>query len=100
MNARALFWGLLASLSPVFAQATPAVATQLIDVDGHKIAFHVTPGHEPTIVLDAGGGLDSSYWDGLVPELAKRTGSKIITYDRAGMGSSEEVSGDWNIHAA
>ncbi len=100
MNVRASFWGLLASLTSVFAQATPAVATQLIDVDGHKIAFHVTPGHEPTIVLDAGGGLDSSYWDSLVPELAKRTGSKIITYDRAGMGSSEDVSGDWNVHAA
>ena len=100
MNVRASLWGLLASLTSVFAQATPAVAPQLIDVDGHKIAFHVTPGHEPTIVLDAGGGLDSSYWDTLVPELAKRTGSKIITYDRAGMGNSDDVSGDWNVHAA
>jgi pimeloyl-ACP methyl ester carboxylesterase len=100
MNVRSSFWGLLAALIPVFAQATASVATQLIDVDGHKIAFHITRGHEPTIVLDAGGGLDSSYWDTLVPELAQRTGSRIITYDRAGFGTSDDVSGDWNVHSA
>jgi pimeloyl-ACP methyl ester carboxylesterase len=74
--------------------------THLINVDGHKIAFHVRAGHGNTIVLDAGGGLDASYWDTLVPELAKRTGSEIITYDRAGFGASDEVSGAWNLHGA
>jgi pimeloyl-ACP methyl ester carboxylesterase len=92
---------LLTSLNTsAFAQPAHRVATQLIDVDGHKIAFHVTPGHGPTIVLDAGGGLDSSYWDAVVPELAKRTGSEIITYDRAGFGASDDVSGAWNVHSA
>jgi pimeloyl-ACP methyl ester carboxylesterase len=85
---------------PAMAQPTPPVATHLIDVGGHKIAFHVTPGHGPAIVLDAGGGLDSSYWDALVPELAKRTGSEVITYDRAGFGASDDVSGAWNVHSA
>lgn len=82
------------------AQPAPSVATHLIDVDGHKIAFHVTPGKSPTIVLDAGGGADSSYWDTVVPELSKRTGSKIITYDRSGFGASDDVSGAWNVHSA
>jgi len=92
---------LLISLSiAALAQAPRPVATHLIDVDGHKIAFHVTPGHGPRIVLDAGGGLDSSYWDALVPELAKRTGSEIITYDRSGFGASDDVSGAWNVHTA
>lgn len=98
-----LWLGLMSLISPidaVLAQPAPAVATQLIDVDGHKIAFHVTPGHGPTIVLDAGGGLDSTYWDAVAPELAKRTGSKVITYDRAGFGASEDVSGAWNVHGA
>ena len=90
---------LLSPISSALAQpATPA--THLIDVDGHKIAFHVTPGHGPIIVLDAGGGLDSSYWDAFVPELAKRTGSEIITYDRAGFGASDDVDGFWNVHSA
>ena len=91
---------LIAPLTSVLAQPARPVTTQLIEVDGHKIAFHVTAGHDPTIVLDAGGGLDSSYWDTLVPELARRTGSKVITYDRAGFGGSDDVSGDWNVHSA
>jgi len=74
--------------------------TQLVASDGHKIAFHVTPGHLPVIVLDAGGGLDSTYWDTLVPEIAKRTGSKIITYDRSGFGTSDEVKGPWSVQRA
>jgi len=68
---------------------------------GHKLAFYVTPGRLPPLVLDAGGGLDASYWNNLVPVLATKTnGSMIITYDRAGMGRSDEVPGPWNpLHA-
>lgn len=67
---------------------------------GHELAFHVTPGHLPAIVLDAGGGADSSYWKDIVPKLAKDTGSEIITYDRAGMGASDEVPGPWQVQDA
>ena len=91
---------LISPITSALAQRAPPMSTHLIDVDGHKIAFHVTPGHGPVIVLDAGGGLDSSYWDAFVPELAKRTGSEVITYDRAGLGASDEVSGAWNVHSA
>jgi pimeloyl-ACP methyl ester carboxylesterase len=66
----------------------------------HRLAFHVTAGHLPAIVLDAGGGLDSSYWNALVPVLAADTGSEIITYDRAGSGASDEVPGPWHVEAA
>ncbi len=77
-----------------------AASTQIIERAGHKIAFHDTPGGLPVIVLDAGGGLGSSYWDALLPQLAKRTGSRIITYDRSGFGLSDEVEGPWNVHDA
>jgi pimeloyl-ACP methyl ester carboxylesterase len=72
----------------------------MITNQGHKLAFHVTPGHLPAIVLDAGGGLDSSYWKKIVPDLAKKTGAEIITYDRAGMGASDEVPGPWKVQNA
>jgi pimeloyl-ACP methyl ester carboxylesterase len=72
----------------------------MITVDGRRLAFHVTPGHLPAIVLDAGGGEDSSYWKDLVPRLAHDTGSMIITYDRAGLGDSDEVPGPWDVHSA
>jgi pimeloyl-ACP methyl ester carboxylesterase len=90
-------------LSLLLFAATPAVAqppAQMIENGGHKLAFHVTPGHRPVIVLDAGGGLDASYWDKLAPELARRTGCRVITYDRASMGASDIVDGPWRVEAA
>jgi pimeloyl-ACP methyl ester carboxylesterase len=72
----------------------------MITVGQRKLAFHVTPGHLPAIVLDAGGGEDSSYWKDLAPRLAQDTGSMIITYDRAGLGDSDELPGPWNVQSA
>jgi pimeloyl-ACP methyl ester carboxylesterase len=99
-TARNLWLAGLLLLGSATAIAADAASTQMIVRDGHKIAFHVTPGHLPVIVLDAGGGLDSSYWNTLVPELARKTGSKIITYDRAGFGASDEVKGPWDVMSA
>jgi pimeloyl-ACP methyl ester carboxylesterase len=91
---------LLAPATATVAGTASVASTQMIARDGHRTAFHVTPGHSPVIVLDAGGGLDSTYWSALVPELAKQTGSKIITYDRAGFGASDEVTGPWDVKSA
>lgn len=82
--------------------STPAAAASLrmIANGDHSLAFHVTPGHLPALVLDAGGGEDSSYWKTMAPELAKKTGSMVVTYDRAGMGKSDEVPGAWKVENA
>lgn len=72
----------------------------MIDNGGHRLAFHVTKGHRPTIVLDAGGGEDSSYWKGIVPKLHAATGAEIVTYDRDGLGKSEAVPGPWRVERA
>ncbi|XKK60603.1 alpha/beta hydrolase [Streptomyces sp. ARC32] len=72
----------------------------MIDNGGHRLAFHVTEGHGPTIVLDAGGGEDSSYWKDIVPKLHAATGARIITYDRAGLGQSDPVPGPWRVEDA
>jgi pimeloyl-ACP methyl ester carboxylesterase len=66
----------------------------------HELVFHVVDGELPALVLDAGGGLSSSYWKDLAPQLAEATGSKVITYDRAGEGESDEVSGPWRVENA
>jgi pimeloyl-ACP methyl ester carboxylesterase len=95
--AQALYLVSLLIFASVSYADPAAPTTQLIDVQGHHISFHVTPGKTPAIVLDAGGGLDSTYWNTIVPELAKRTGREIITYDRSGFGSSEEVPGPWSL---
>jgi pimeloyl-ACP methyl ester carboxylesterase len=89
-----------ASITPADARSTPSGGLHLISSDGHQLAFHVTPGTSPTLVLDAGGGEDSSYGDALVPRLSRATGSQIITYDRAGLSASDEVPGAWDPQAA
>ncbi len=85
--------------TPVPVAATDPTL-RMVANNGHKLAFHVTPGHLPAIVLDAGGGLDSTYWKDIVPKLAHDTGSEIITYDRAGAGASDEVPGPWRVRDA
>ncbi|ATL68152.1 alpha/beta hydrolase [Nocardia terpenica] len=87
-----------ASSAPASSKTSPAPSsTRMISNNGHNLAFHVTPGHLPAIVFDAGGGQDSSEWAGLVPGVAAATGSMIITYDRAGLGASDEVPGPWKV---
>jgi pimeloyl-ACP methyl ester carboxylesterase len=81
--------------SAVPAATVPHTQRHMITNEGHELAFYVTPGHLPAIVLDAGGGNDASYWQKLVPTLAASTGSEIITYDRAGAGASDDVPGPW-----
>jgi pimeloyl-ACP methyl ester carboxylesterase len=82
------------------ASATEAVSDptlHMVEVSGHRIAFHVIPGHGPIVVFDAGGGSDSSYWMSVLPQIAKQTGVKLITYDRAGFGQSDEVQPPYAI---
>lgn len=88
-----------ASSSP---SSTPTGASEARKVTNaeHDLVFHVVDGKLPALVLDAGGGLGSSYWKDLAPRLAKATGSKIITYDRANEGESDEVSGPWRVENA
>ena len=91
---------LLTPMSQVVLAATTPPAEQVVVSNGHRIAYHLFPGRQPAIVLDAGGGAGSSYWDSLVPQLAKATGCEIITYDRSGFGGSDEVPGSWNVMTA
>ena len=86
--------------SPSPAASPKTTTSQMVTVGDRQVAFHVTPGHLPAIVLDAGGGEDSSYWKDLAPQLSRSTGSMIITYDRAGLGDSDELPGPWNVQSA
>ncbi|ROP41921.1 pimeloyl-ACP methyl ester carboxylesterase [Saccharothrix texasensis] len=82
------------------ASATSTPEIRKVTNAEHDLVFHVADGKLPALVLDAGGGLSSSYWKDLAPRLAKATGSKVITYDRAGEGESDEVSGPWRVENA
>ncbi len=88
------------SSTPASASASTTSETRKVTNAEHDLVFHVVDGKLPALVLDAGGGLGSSYWKDLAPRLAKATGSKIITYDRANEGESDEVSGPWRVENA
>lgn len=67
-----------------------ATVDTLISVGDHRLHVHIQRGDQPvTVLLEAGGAADLSSW-GAVPDLlANTTGASIVSYDRAGLGSSE-----------
>jgi pimeloyl-ACP methyl ester carboxylesterase len=82
---------IMAPLStPVKAQDQAIQAVEkLVDVGGYNLNFRIIPGQGPTILLESGGGLDSTEWNALAPRLARETGATVIAYDRAGFGKSD-----------
>ncbi|MBN2409834.1 MAG: alpha/beta fold hydrolase [Candidatus Aminicenantes bacterium] len=93
------FWAfgpILARAScPLNDQEREAVET-LVQVGEYRLNFQIIEGGEPTILLEAGGGMDSRAWNRIAAELAGKTGATIISYDRAGFGKSDlpETPGD------
>jgi pimeloyl-ACP methyl ester carboxylesterase len=72
------------------AHDQPAEALEkLVDVGGYNLYFRIIQGEGLAILLEAGGGMDSTEWNALAPRLAQETGATVITYDRAGFGKSD-----------
>jgi len=81
---------ILASVATLAAQDQPAAAVEkLVDVGGYDLNFRIIPGQGSVILLESGGGLDSTEWSALAPRLAQETGATVIAYDRAGFGKSD-----------
>jgi pimeloyl-ACP methyl ester carboxylesterase len=80
-------------MTPVTAPAAPDQSAQaiekLVDVGGYNLNFRIIPGQGPAILLESGGGMDSTEWAALAPRLAQETGATVIAYDRAGFGKSD-----------
>jgi len=73
---------------PLLRQETEAVES-LVQVGKYRLNFRVIEGGEPTVLLEAGGGMDSREWNKIAAELAPKTGATIVSYDRAGFGKSD-----------
>jgi pimeloyl-ACP methyl ester carboxylesterase len=61
----------------------------LLDVVGCRLHFSVIQGSDTVVVLEVGGGADSTQWGSFPLYLAQETGATIVTYDRAGFGRSD-----------
>jgi hypothetical protein len=67
---------------------------QRLDVGGYKLALECWGSGTPTVVLDSGFGTSRSVWLGLVPPAStKPLPSRLCTYDRAGIGDSDQRPG-------
>ena len=67
---------------------------QAIDVGGHRLHVQRMGDAGPTIVFDSGIGGSSIEWSAIQQEVAKF--ARVITYDRAGYGYSEDGPGPRN----
>jgi pimeloyl-ACP methyl ester carboxylesterase len=58
-------------------------------VNGHQMRIECTGAGSPVLILDTGGGGDGLDWGVVQPALSKTT--RVCSYDRAGMGWSDEL---------
>jgi pimeloyl-ACP methyl ester carboxylesterase len=80
----------LAIMAPATTPAQSAQAVEkLVDIGGYNLNFRIIPGRGSAILLESGGGMDSTEWNALAPRLAQETGATVIAYDRAGFGKSD-----------
>jgi pimeloyl-ACP methyl ester carboxylesterase len=66
-----------------------ALIDTLVSVGGNRLHFNIIEGGSPAILLESGGGMDLTQWVGLPARLARETGSRVISYSRAGFGKSD-----------
>lgn len=76
----------------------PAVLDTLLDVGGHKLHFRIWRGKTPVILFESGGGDELSVWKSVLAPIHQATGATLITYDRAGFGTSEIDSSQLTIN--
>jgi hypothetical protein len=82
------FAAMMVGVQPVGA-APPrdSVIEGLFDVGGYRLYLRCTGNGNPTVVMDAAAGEDSSTWSDVEPSLARVT--RVCVYDRAALGRSD-----------
>jgi len=86
-----LAFAILAPVTTRAAARDQAAQTveKLVDVGGYNLNFRIIPGQGFAILLESGGGMDSTEWNALAPRLAQESGATVIAYDRTGFGKSD-----------
>lgn len=64
------------------------ITDTLLDIGNHKLHFKIYNGKGTPVLFENGAGDDCSVWDTILKPLWEITGATLITYDRAGFGSS------------
>ncbi|HSW70013.1 MAG TPA: alpha/beta hydrolase [Gammaproteobacteria bacterium] len=66
-----------------------------VDVGQYHLYARIYGKSEPIVIFDSGSGDDSTVWDAVVPEVSKF--SRVVVYDRAGLGKSDPKPGNDRI---
>ena len=61
----------------------------LLNVGNYRLHFTIRPGNGIPILFESGNGDDGSVWNPILDSIYKSTQATLITYDRAGLGTSE-----------
>ncbi|WP_129780782.1 alpha/beta fold hydrolase [Peristeroidobacter soli] len=87
---------LLLLAAPSSFAAGPSDRT--LSVNGVELHFRIYAGDDRTILLEAGSGLNADTWNETASLLAEATGATVISYDRAGMGSSSLPRDTYDVY--
>jgi len=60
----------------------------MIDIGSYKLHFYIVKGMGAPILFESGNGADATTWKSILNNIHDATGATLITYDRAGLGSS------------
>ena len=75
--------------SGALADYPPETEEHLIDAGSYRLFVRVLRGEGPVVLLEAGGGGDSSEYKDLAPRIHAATGATVVAYDRPGFGQSD-----------
>lgn len=75
--------------TPMPAGLSGAVSGR-VDVGGYELHYKCIGQGSPTVILEAGGPSDSTYWDLVMIYYGEA--NRICAYDRANLGLSDKVS--------
>jgi pimeloyl-ACP methyl ester carboxylesterase len=72
-------------------RSVPGLEGSIVDVGGRYLYFECVGSGSPTVLLEAGFGGSTKVWRDVQPRLG--TVTRTCSYDRAGLGGSEQVPG-------
>ena len=78
------------ALSPTSSTPTP-IPSGMVDVGEYRLYFKCSGQGSPTVILESGGGGDSTYWATVIDGIEGTT--RVCAYDRANLGRSDSVRG-------
>jgi pimeloyl-ACP methyl ester carboxylesterase len=76
-----------------------APSDQRLGIGSYRLHFRVWSGSEPWVLFESGGGAGADQWDSVASRIVQQTRSGVVTYDRAGFGSSDLPEMPYDIQA-